>query len=128
MLSLQRYLNHFVDNITIKSRVLYVGELNTLVKTLQEIFPNTSYYLFDENFVREDVLNISLKQFDYIIFYDILNYFTFLEVKNILDKICSEDVLCMVYHQGLIANEFTITDISSFTEFDKNHFVNYEYV
>jgi SAM-dependent methyltransferase len=101
---------HFIKNVQKSVKILDVGAGSGTYALLLgdeypnidaiEIFPNylDMFNLQDiyKNVIIGDILETDFDEYDYLIMGDVLEHMTFLQAKNLLDKITSKDKICLV--------------------------------
>lgn len=110
---------HFIKNVSPSVKILDAGAgCGTYANLLKNEFPNMDGIEIFQNYVDMfdlrskynnlfigNVLDFNLEQYDYIILGDIIEHMTFLQARELLDKIQKLDKLCLVgvpynYEQG----------------------------
>jgi hypothetical protein len=101
---------HFIKNVQKSVKILDVGAGSGTYALLLgdeypnidaiEIFPNY-LHMFNlqdiyKNVIIGDILETDFDEYDYLIMGDVLEHMTFLQAKNLLDKITAKDKLCLV--------------------------------
>jgi SAM-dependent methyltransferase len=101
---------HFIKNVQKSVKILDVGAGSGTYALLLgdeypnidaiEIFPNylDMFNLQDiyKNVIIGDILETDFDEYDYLIMGDVLEHMTFLQAKNLLDKITAKDKICLV--------------------------------
>lgn len=101
---------HLIDCVQPKTSFLDVGPgAGTYAHLLKGHFPNMDgieiYPKYVEQFnlrslynniIIGNILEFDFDEYDYLILGDVLEHFKYVEAKNLIDKICSKDKLCMV--------------------------------
>jgi len=109
---------HFIDKLDTSIKILDVGAgCGTYAHLLREDFYIDAIEVFEPNIEKfglknlyqnvflGNILDFDFSNYDYLIFGDIIEHLTFLEAKNLLEKVYHKDKLCMVgvpylYEQG----------------------------
>jgi hypothetical protein len=101
---------HLIDSVQPNTSFLDVGPgAGTYAHLLKGHFPNMDAIeiypkyveqfnlrsLYD-NIIIGDILEFNFDDYEYLILGDVLEHFRYFEAKNLIDKICSKDKLCMV--------------------------------
>jgi hypothetical protein len=101
---------HFIKNVQNSIKILDVGAGSGTYALLLgdeypnidaiEIFPNY-LHMFNlqdiyKNVIIGDILDTDFDEYEYLIMGDVLEHMTFLQAKNLLDKITAKDKLCLV--------------------------------
>jgi len=101
---------HFIKNVQKSVKILDVGAGSGTYALLLgdeypnidaiEIFPNY-LHMFNlqdiyKNVIIGDILETDFDEYDYLIMGDVLEHMTFLQAKNLLDKITAKDKICLV--------------------------------
>jgi hypothetical protein len=101
---------HFIKNVQKSVKILDVGAGSGTYALLLgdeypnidaiEIFPNYihMFNLSDiyKNVIIGDILDFDFDEYEYLIMGDVLEHFTFVQAKNLLDKITAKDKICLV--------------------------------
>jgi predicted TPR repeat methyltransferase len=101
---------HFIENVQNSVNILDVGVgSGTYSNLLKEYFPNIDGIeifpkyaeMFDlhnkyNNLIFGDILEFDFDKYEYLIMGDVLEHLTFVQAKNLLDKITAKDKLCLV--------------------------------
>ena len=101
---------HFIKNVQKSVRILDVGAGSGTYALLLgdeypnidaiEIFPNyiDMFNLQDiyKNVIIGDILETDFDEYEYLIMGDVLEHLTFLQAKNLLDKITAKDKICLI--------------------------------
>lgn len=110
---------HFITNVKASVKILDVGAgCGTYANLLGDMYPNIDAIEIFPNYVDMfnlrgiyknviigDILEHDFDEYEYLIMGDVLEHMTFVQAKNLLDKITAKDKLCLVavpynYEQG----------------------------